>query len=358
MAERTGQKYRFARDATGSVLDVTRLTERPKGITCLGCGGAMSARMGRERVHHFAHKSLSDCSPETYRHILAKNVFLLRYKQAVREAMPFLVELSHPLVCAAHDRFPMCPEDFGTTPRAWDLTHHYDVAHLEKQHGPYVADVLLSNLTDPARVLFVEMCVTHASTEEKTQFARMIEIDVFDENRIDDFDSFCIREGTFRTYNIKLGSRKAEARCLCRERAEREQAEEEAARLARWHSRELQRRPRQGRKEEQSKYAQFLQSQTEFTIEMRNTGEWQAGGPFILVGRNRSRRRKLPPIAFITSYLTQGDANCQWHDHERGITIRCERRNWKPYIVEVENDRISEFQRLDEAIAYYFSIAG
>ncbi len=401
MEKKSGQKYRFARDQAGMILDVTKLAgQRPVDILCLGCGNAMNTRMGPKRVHHFAHNSVSQCNFETYLHILAKNVFVFRYKEAVREGKPFVVELSHPLVCASRNDYSVCHEDLGTATRAWDLTHHFDEAHLEKRHNQYVVDVLLSSSKDPSRILYVEMCVTHASTVAKFGSARIIEINIQNESSIDDFDNFCIRAGTFESNKILIKPQKAQIQCICAVQEEQRRAAEEVSRLARLQTEELsrlarlqweelqrrqedidvrfaatlaakeeerkkqaedwqngERRRRQEKKAEQAEYTQWLQSQTSSMQVVREGSEWQAvSGPFVLVAQNLYLRRMPPSLAFVMANLNWGDPTRLWWDYERRITIRDERRSWKPYIVDVHGDRKYEFQRLEEAISYYSSV--
>ena len=52
--------------------DLATNAERPTGLTCIGCRGAMSLRAGERRRAHFAHRSGATCvAGETALHALA-----------------------------------------------------------------------------------------------------------------------------------------------------------------------------------------------------------------------------------------------------------------------------------------------
>lgn len=376
---KTSLHYRCARDKDGNILDVTKLTVRPHAVSCLGCGRAMVTRMGAIRAWHFAHKSIGQCSPETYRHILAKNLFHLKFREAVRDGTSFFVEMLHPVHCHLRPSFPDCENPFDPCVGRWDLTRHFNDVKMEEREGAFVWDLLLFHSQHPNRKLPVEMRVTHECSPEKKAASRIIEINVFDESVVDAFDGFCIPTGTFTAYNIEPNPvvRQLDCRCLAlklaRERQE-EQRQEAAARrlifeeqlrqreayqrekLFLLHERE--RKPRQKQKMSDVHIVLQLQAFPYARYELRNVGVPTANaGTWQLYQSGRHTRRQPVQIEQVTACLDLSNDDCFYFDNERGLRIRRFRREWKPYVVETRDGRMQCFRRLAEAISSYKKMA-
>lgn len=118
------------------------------GCVCPVCGGALVAKKGKVRIHHFAHAQDCSCTSggETALHMMAKQILLDRAK------------IMLPPVVAQTLKGPV-----KLVPvRMVQLRN----IRLEKEHDGIIPDVSAETDEGP---LFVEIYVTHAVDAEKTQ---------------------------------------------------------------------------------------------------------------------------------------------------------------------------------------------
>ncbi len=163
-------KYHYAYDEEGNIVDIYNVSpeiRRMHSFHCLSCKAAMVAKLGDKNAHHFAHKKENgSCSTETYLHKLGKVLLKKRFE----ESPTFIVELHRDVECSKRSKCPFynkeeCRDGFY---RNFDLKDYYDTCKEEQQVGNFVADLLLSSSKYPNRKpVIVEICVTHASTQEK-----------------------------------------------------------------------------------------------------------------------------------------------------------------------------------------------
>ena len=135
------------------------------GCTCPACGESLVAKKGQKMMHHFAHKSGSDCEYgyETSLHLAAKEI--------LREAKQFKIP-------AVYVEFP---ESYKEKEKISDerIIPIDDVA-LEQRCGDVVPDIVINS---KGQTLFVEIFVTHKVDDDKLEKIRKqgistIEIDL------------------------------------------------------------------------------------------------------------------------------------------------------------------------------------
>lgn len=196
--------FRYARSVNG-LADAYLLESNVGQFKCVSCGFPMIAKtQGRIREKHFAHKYdaalIGPCSSETYLHIVAKNVFYLTFRESRRTGKPFLVELERKLRCpVAEAAGKECLK--SSEKHAADLVGLFDTVRVEKKHGEFIPDPLLSH-TETGLVCFVEVFVSSACTEEKRALGKpIIEIMVQSEEDIDRIASGNIPFSLVRGYH-------------------------------------------------------------------------------------------------------------------------------------------------------------
>jgi hypothetical protein len=174
-------QYRYARNVHGGLVDVQGMqpTQRGEGapFSCLSCGRELVPALGEIQAHHFRHKQEQDCSSETYRHQLAKLVFVAEYERCLREGRPFHLVRSVEGTCSFYaQRFGFtCTR---TEPREHDLTRWFDEVAVEEVREGFRADVLLWSKRHED-YLFIEMAVTHTCEPEKQESGiRIIELSI------------------------------------------------------------------------------------------------------------------------------------------------------------------------------------
>ena len=182
-------KYKSAYNSLGKVVsikDIEKVNNVKKEIyTCISCEKELIPKIGKINQHHFAHKEILTCNPETYLHKLGKILFYQEYKDCLIENKPFIIELYHDRICNK------CEPDFNKVCKLekilqkHDLTLHFDKIALEKKEAGFIPDVTLSSKNGEEKI-FIEIVVTHFSTEQKLlSNNRIIEFEVQDETDLD-----------------------------------------------------------------------------------------------------------------------------------------------------------------------------
>lgn len=183
--------YHYCRDDNGNLVaieDVTEDNRHEKRLCCLSCGNEMIPKLGKEREHHFAHKTLCNCNGETYLHKLAK--IRLR-KEFERNPASFLMQLRGDLLCENHKTCffhasDYCKEEDKLLP-AINLHKWYDTIQEEVSINGFVADLLLTSKEYPERrPLLIEVVVTHRCDISKIRSGlKIIEVPVRSEEQIE-----------------------------------------------------------------------------------------------------------------------------------------------------------------------------
>ena len=187
-------KYKYAWSGEEAVhIDSVLPSDRKGEYTCIGCGKALVPALGTIRQHHFRHKVVTNCSPETYLHKLAKEKFYETYKHCLDNGIPFLITFSVNYKCNFSSWIPStlwCTKPLQET---YDLTKYFSMIDIETPHGDFIPDILLRNTNGTA--LYLEMKVSHGSTQEKINSGtRIIEMKISCEEDIEVFSSLQLIE--------------------------------------------------------------------------------------------------------------------------------------------------------------------
>lgn len=204
--------YRHARRADLSLIDVMSLPigmpkkDRPRDLTCAGCGQPVRPRLGEKRPRHFYHHRPSpshSCSGETYLHQAGK--------KALAEAIEALIASGRPLTLyhpagVRHVHYTWDRSSHRTRPEGKELRIPTKGATVEVERGElgFVADVRMRSGAD---TIFLEVAVTHPCSPEKVASGiRILEFDIHTEA---DIERMVAR---IRTGSLLVGGRKAVAR--------------------------------------------------------------------------------------------------------------------------------------------------
>jgi hypothetical protein len=203
---RTNQvQYRHAYDSSNAVIDIESVgREQRCEYKCISCGGQLVAVIGRMRQRHFRHKHITvSCSFETYLHQLGKKVFLETYESCLKQGEKFEIVLMHRRECTRRtESMPSCRQRPRDDPH--DLTKTFRRITLESRDDSFIPDLML--LSDSDDKIYVEIAVTHASTEKKVSSkARLIEIQLANEDDLSLIRSRQLhcRDSRVKFYNFK-----------------------------------------------------------------------------------------------------------------------------------------------------------
>ena len=146
-------KYQYAKDDNEKLIDIDSLNDENRNRSkffCIGCGNELIARLGKIKVHHFAHKKVVTCSGETYLHLLGKQLFFENYTDCLNKQKPFAIEIYQ----KRNDKdIVVCSFSCMSEAPAKDLMNFFEKGY------PYVldADVTSGEQTDGTYKVFVEI---------------------------------------------------------------------------------------------------------------------------------------------------------------------------------------------------------
>lgn len=222
-------KYSFAKNECGEIVEIDKVNNENRGAVflCISCNSELIPRLGSKKAHHFAHKSLVNCSGETYLHNLAKKLFIQEYKSCLDSQIPFDLEYESVNKCSFLEEkrsqsFECQSKSCQTRiENKFNLISSFTEIYEEKRDGDFVPDIMLF---DPKRneKIYVEMAFTHDCEKEKIDSGtKIIEFKVRSED-----DLIIFKERTIglslpyiRRYNFQI--KKTEMNCdgNCSERA-------------------------------------------------------------------------------------------------------------------------------------------
>ncbi|MBR9859800.1 hypothetical protein GYB22_03445 [bacterium] len=162
-------KIQFAYDSKKNLINIDQVIKSTKAkYTCPNCQGELIARKGKIKIHHFAHKSDSNCSFESYLHKISKTLFYLHYKNLVDSNGTLLYEYWLRRKCSG------CREStqidiacsLPAIKQTVDLVKYFPKVYLEKSFQEYKPDILLVS-EDGEKALFIEIAVTHNCDQKK-----------------------------------------------------------------------------------------------------------------------------------------------------------------------------------------------
>lgn len=179
---RAKQDYSYSMDKESHLINVIDAV-KGNDYYCPCCGEIMILRQGSKRRWHFAHKgNLGDCSYETYLHKVAKK----RICECFNESPQFTISFHPKSTCSVME----CPLGASqpctwNTTKEFDLKKYYNNCEEEVTIDKYRADLVISNHLNNTPPIFIEIYVTHKSTEEKLNSNyRIIEIHIESEEDI------------------------------------------------------------------------------------------------------------------------------------------------------------------------------
>lgn len=204
--------YRYAQGANGTTFDVLTLEDQTRRsgapYRCYGCNGELIPNIPQSsKTKYYSHKAEQNCSKETYLHKLAKAVFHNSYTEALKMGHPFTIKFQRETVCSAFQE-SLLQECRGVETSEFDLTKFYKEIAIEKKHGDFIPDITLISEKHPP--IFIEMMVTHKSTEaKKNSGTKIIEISITNEEDIQAFRKMQILTfgHNIRTYQINPNPR-------------------------------------------------------------------------------------------------------------------------------------------------------
>jgi len=174
-------KYQYAKDKNGNLIDINNLNEKNRNNVsyfCIGCGNELIARLGKIKVHHFSHKKEVNCSGETYLHLLGKQLLYDNYLECLKTNVPFNIEFYQKRVCNHYEQDLGVKCNLEKSIVKFDLTQHFDKISIEEREGSFIADIMLTSKSGKDKI-FIEIAVTHLSTEQKLNSKyRIIEINI------------------------------------------------------------------------------------------------------------------------------------------------------------------------------------
>jgi len=209
-------KYSYAKNFKNEIVNISSLAKERNAVDgnlfCLSCNERVIAKLGDIRERHFSHYSAA-CSFETYLHNLGKRLFYQEYLRCCYEKIPFFIYLYQATECDkrksgyGHSCHKVSIEQF-------DLTNYFPYIFLEERVGDFIPDILLLS-ADKKKRIFLEVAVTHLSTEEKRNSQhRIIELKVNSESDLEVIKTHSLDE---RQVNVTFINFKSTVRKNCAE---------------------------------------------------------------------------------------------------------------------------------------------
>jgi|SRR5690554_114767 len=196
----------YALNENGELISIADVeTKYNTKYYCCLCEDEMMPKKGKIRRHHFAHKSLGNCSYESYLHKVSKLKFFKEYKLCLKNKVPFYIEYKVREICTACQNI----EKLNLTCKKvlikpYDITEWFDIISMEKSFKGFVADILLESSTYPDEKIFIEFAVTHKCDVEKLNSGiRIIEIELVDEKDLQFIDNHKILISQDYTESLK-----------------------------------------------------------------------------------------------------------------------------------------------------------
>lgn len=204
-------KYKYALDSSDNIINISSLidSDRKKIFMCLSCGKQLIPRMGSIREWHFSHKVLSNCSSETYLHLLGKRIFKSIFQDCLKNSIPYFLIQKRKLICNKFGEKYGIYCDYSEEEVSFDLTKYFDVIIEEKKDNTFIPDILLKDSKSGSKI-YVEIAVNHQATIEKINSGeRIIEFQISSEEDLEIIKNKKICQGEkILLYNFKNDSLK------------------------------------------------------------------------------------------------------------------------------------------------------
>jgi len=191
-------KYKFALDCDlNEIINIENITaeSRHKVYKCISCNQSLIPRLGKIKVHHFAHKKESGCNQETYLHELAKITLFKSLKKHIKNKEPLYLKSKSGEVCDSLDLDGPCI--FNSKIIFIDILKYYCKVDIEKKYENFIPDILLYG-AKKMKPIFFEIKVSHGCEVDKINSGNyVIEIPIENENEataIDKLEFSLLRE--------------------------------------------------------------------------------------------------------------------------------------------------------------------
>lgn len=169
------------------IQDITVEMRKEDKFYNLHTGKKMTAYLNGKFQRHFHHIEYTAHDNESYLHETAKAVFKDTYLNCLANGFRYEIEFWKGIQCRNHfaNTGIICHQ-FDSL-ETYDLTKKFTEIKVEKKFNEFQPDIQLLSLkgTDVANVIFVEIYVTHKSSDRKVQQGqRIIEIQITNEDDI------------------------------------------------------------------------------------------------------------------------------------------------------------------------------
>ncbi len=179
------QTYGYCLDEEDNLVCIDSITDEDRHThkyRCLQCGQEMIPKLGKIKIHHFAHKVIANCNGESYLHKLAKRRIREKFLSSDNFSITFLrqapcIEREHCIYAVPkvkeienvyYDHSCSIGVPIPMDLKIWEGRTLYDRCEEEVTIDNFRADLLLSNSKiTKVPPIFIEIKVTHESTDEK-----------------------------------------------------------------------------------------------------------------------------------------------------------------------------------------------
>ena len=183
---------------------------------CPDCHNEMYPTFGQKYVHHFRHLG-AVCQKSNYLHATAEYMFLEEYNRCLDNEEPFLLELHSHVACdqqCIEKRNRICMAHKNTI--VVDLTKIYKSAKREfrVQVDDHFRrpDILLTS--DNGEQLWIEIWVTHETTEEKRKDGHIVELKIYNEKDLEQIRNHKLVKTTENELAVRLFNVEFDEMCI------------------------------------------------------------------------------------------------------------------------------------------------
>ena len=182
-------QYAYLDGDIGKIVHISNISQDNRNqnkYICIGCGHELLPRAieSKYRRPHFYHKTIVECSGETYLHKLAKQIIKEKFDNDLVFNIDYDVKHACEYIKQCPCRYPACEV---SSSNQINLKDYYDTCEEEAQLQNYIADLLLSKSKDENfPKILIEIWVTYSCDSEKVSSGkRIIEIRIKNEQDID-----------------------------------------------------------------------------------------------------------------------------------------------------------------------------
>lgn len=168
------------------ISEVTHEMRKLNKFRCQVSNEPMTAYLDGKFQKHFHHINQNQTySRETYLHETGKHLFYRQYNNALNSGQAFFLEYELDYQCTKLEKYTNVVCNKIGSFENYDLTKKYSSIELEIYHDELKPDLILQS-ENRREIVFIEIAVTHESTEKKKQSGnRIIEIKLDNESDLE-----------------------------------------------------------------------------------------------------------------------------------------------------------------------------